>query len=340
MEIVLQILMAILVFGLLIFVHELGHFTVGKLSGMRVNEFAIGMGPAIWSKQKGETKYALRLFPIGGYCAVEGEDEDSDDSRAFSRIKLWKRVAFVCAGAFMNLVLGLVILGILVSMRSSIPTTVVDGFYESSVSSEQLMVGDQILSINGVKIFTANDISFSLISDRDGFVDFTVLRDGQKVKLNQVNFGMQLLEDGTKVIKGDFYVHFQEKTAANSIQYTFTWMFSLVRQVWLSLINLLTGKFVLSDLSGPVGITAAIGQAAKLGLNRFLEFVALITINIGAFNLLPVPALDGGRLIFLLIEAVRRRPVNPKYEGAIHAAGFILLMGLVVFATINDISRW
>ena len=179
MSIVFQVVVAVFVFGLLIFIHELGHFTVGKLSGMRVNEFALGMGPAIWSTQRGETKYALRALPIGGYVAVEGEDEDSSDPRAYCNVRLWKRILFVCAGALMNLLLGFVILSILVGMRQSLPTTVVGGFHEGAQSNARLQAGDRILRVNGSRVFTSNDISFSMVSDKDGVVTFTVLRGGK-----------------------------------------------------------------------------------------------------------------------------------------------------------------
>lgn len=191
MSIVFQVVVAVFVFGLLIFIHELGHFTVGKLSGMRVNEFALGMGPAIWSTQRGETKYALRALPIGGYVAVEGEDEDSSDPRAYCNVRLWKRILFVCAGALMNLLLGFVILSILVGMRQSLPTTVVGGFHEGAQSNARLQAGDRILRVNGSRVFTSNDISFSMVSDKDGVVTFTVLRGGEKLELRDIDFGMQ-----------------------------------------------------------------------------------------------------------------------------------------------------
>lgn len=339
MNIVFQIIIAVLVFGFLIFFHELGHFSVGKLSGMRVNEFAVGMGPSIWHKQKGETKYSLRLLPIGGYVSVEGEDEGSSDPRAFCNVRLWKRILFVCAGALMNLLLGFVILSILVAMRSSLPTTIVSEFRDGATSNAYLQKYDKILKINGTSVFTSNDITFSMISDKDGVVDFTVLRDGEKLEIPAIDFGMQVTEDGTRLINLDFYVFSQQKTFLGGVKYAFLWMFSIVRQVWLSLVNLITGNFTMSELSGPVGVSTAIGQASSAGLTTLLLLVGFITVNLGVFNLLPIPALDGGRLIFLLIELVLRHPVNPKYEGFVHAAGFVALMGLMLVVTFNDIVR-
>lgn len=339
MSVVFQIIIAILVFGSLVFVHELGHFTIGKLSGMRVNEFAVGMGPVLWSVKKGETRYALRLFPIGGFVSVEGEDENSTDPRAFCNVQLGKRILFVCAGALMNLVLGFLLLSILVGMRSSLPTTIIGGFADNARSSQWLQVGDKITAVNGSRVFTSNDISFALVSDRDGIVDFTVVRDGKTLEVPKVDLGMQTLEDNTRLINLDFGVQSQPKTFLGGIKYTVLWMLSIVKQVWVSFGQLITGNFSLSELSGPVGVSAVIGQASSAGLKTFLLLVSFITINIGVFNLLPLPALDGGRLVFLLIELVFRRPVSPKYEGFVHAAGFILLMGLMVVVTFNDIMR-
>ena len=339
MGVVFRIIVAVFIFGFLILIHELGHFTVGKLSGMRINEFAIGMGPAIWSTQRGETRYALRLLPFGGYVSVEGEDEDSFDPRAYCNVALGKRILFVCAGAVMNLLLGFLLFAILVGQRESLPTTLVHSFDQDSAASSQLQVGDQILKVNGSRVFTSNDISFSLVSDRDGRVDFTVLRDGQRLELTGVDLGMEELEDGTRIIRPGFYVASEPKTFGGGVKYTFLWMLSTVRQVWISVLNLLTGNFSLSELSGPVGVSAVIGQASALGLVPLLTLVGFVTVNIGVFNLLPLPALDGGRLLFLLIELVIRRPVNPKYEGLIHTAGFLVLMGLMLVVTFNDLVR-
>ena len=239
----------------------------------------------------------------------------------------------------MNLMLGFIILSILVGLRTTLPTTVVSDFREGASSSAYLHRYDKILKINGNSVFTANDITFSMISDKDGVADFTILRDGKKMQLPAIDFGMQVEEDGTRLINLDFYVFSKQKTFFDSVQYTFLWMFSIVRQVWLSLANLLTGNFTMSELSGPVGVSTAIGQASSAGFTTLLMLIGFITVNIGVFNLLPVPALDGGRLIFLLIELILRHPVNPKYEGYVHAAGFVALMGLMLVVTFNDIIR-
>lgn len=341
LNVVVQIIIAILVFGFLILIHEFGHFIVGKLSGMQVNEFSIGMGPAIFSYEKGETRYAVRLLPIGGFVAVEGEDTESTSTRSFAEIPIGRRILFVCAGALMNLLLGFILFSVLIGRSETIPTTIVGGFHENAVSSTSLAAGDKILAVNGSRVFTVNDISFSLMSDQDGIIDFTVERDGKKLSLPAVQFDMQTLEDGQRMIRLDFFVYSQENTFLSGASYTVNWMFSTVRQVWLSFINLITGNIKLAELSGPVGVSAAIGEASTRGLNSnaFLSMIGFISVNIGVFNLLPLPALDGGRLLFLLIELVSRRKVPAKYEGAIHAAGLIFFLGLIVVVSFQDIAR-
>lgn len=306
---------------------------------MLVHEFAIGMGPKVFSKVWGETRYSLRLFPIGGFVSVEGEDESSDSPRSFGKAKLLHRILFVCAGALMNLLFGFLILLALVGMRQSIPTTQIGGFYPDAVSSQVLQAGDQITKVNGMTVFTVNDISFSLSSDRDGVVDFTVIREGKTIDLPPVTFEMQDGDNGIRYLNLDFYAGAKEKTFLGSVAFAGQWMLSIVRQVWLSFINLITGNFKLSELSGPVGVSTAIGQASSMGLVPFFNLIAFITVNLGVFNLLPLPALDGGRLAFLLIELVTRRRVNPKYEGLVHGIGLLLLLGLVAVVSVQDVLR-
>lgn len=340
MNLVVQILIAVLAFGLMIFVHELGHFTAAKLSKMRVNEFAIGMGPTLVSKQFGETRYALRALPVGGFVAVEGDDEGSNDPRAFGNVRLWKRIAFVCAGAFMNLVMGLVIFAIVLSSVQSLATTTIGRFrQENPHSNASLQVDDQILRVNGSRVFTWSDIQFSMQLDPDGMIDFTVLRDGQKIEVERVDFHMQESEDGSRNIDMDFASKGVENNFLVTLKYAWLNICSVVRQVLLSVVYLITGNFKVSDLSGPVGVVVAIGQAAQYGFDNLLFFVAMISVNIGVFNLLPLLALDGGRLLFLIIEGIRRKPVKPKYEAIIHTAGFVLLMGFMLFVTVHDIIR-
>ncbi len=332
------ILLALLIFSVIIMIHELGHFAAAKAFGVKVEEFSIGMGPALLHFQGKETRYSLRAIPMGGYVQMEGEDSESQDPRAFCRQKAWKRFVIVSAGAVMNLLLGFVVAVAMVSMKGYVGTAQIVRFEENAQSSQVLQQGDEILSINGSRIFIDQDIVYTLVRDEDGLVDMTVLRQGEKLQL-QVPFATQTLSDGTHVVVLDFKVLAAPQTFFNTIRYGIGWNISVARQVWMTLFDLITGRYGLNQLSGPVGTTQAIGQASSYGLGSLLMIVGFITVNLGVFNLLPFPALDGGRLLFLVVEMIRRRPVPARYEGYVHAAGFLLLMALMVTVTYQDILR-
>ena len=331
------ILIAVLVFSAIILVHEMGHFLAARLFHVRVMEFSIGMGPAVFKKKRKDTLYALRIIPIGGYVQMDGEDEESRHPNAFCNQEPWKRLIIISAGAVMNLVLGLVVSIWMVSTRGYVGTTQVLRFEEGAVSSQALQIGDRIHSVNGARTRIDNDIVYALLRDDDGLVDMVVLRDGEKLHV-QVPFQTSV-QDGERLIVLDFKVLAQPQTFLNTITYSFGWTVSMVRQVWLSLFDLITGRYGLNQLSGPVGTAQAIGKASTYGLASLLMMTGFITVNLGIFNLLPLPALDGGRLLFLLIEIIRRRPVPPKYEGYVHAVGLLLMMALMVTVTYQDILR-
>ena len=336
-------LVAILFFGLLISIHELGHFTFAKLFKVKVNEFALGMGPAIFKKKKGETLYALRLLPIGGYVSMEGEDEESQDENAFNRKKVWQKFIIVAAGAIMNLILGVVIVATILSMDSLIGTTKIHSFHENAISQQTgLQAGDEILEIDGHRLFSDMDVSFLMSRSDDGIFDMVVRRDGEKVELKNVTF-KTTKEGEYTYIEYDFVILGEKPTVWNIITSSLKQTVSIARLVWLSLFDLVTGQYGLTDLSGPVGTVNVIADAAagavasKDGLITALTMMAFVSVNIGVFNLLPLPALDGGRLFFLFIEGIRRKPLNPKYEGYVHGAGLVLLLLLMVVVTFNDI---
>lgn len=402
--VVLKILIAILVFGLIIFVHELGHFLVAKLMGVKVNEFAMGMGPKLFSFGRGETTYSLRLLPIGGFCAMEGEDAagagevklkeegeaagdtvsdtgepaapaivsgeaetPSKDPRAFCNKKVWRRVLIVIAGATMNLILGFVLMIIYYGAvlqpeegRDQVlfTTTTISQFYEDAVSQASgLQVGDTVLKINGKPVLSSFDMSFFLQNDEDGVFDMVVRRevDGQmqKVHLEDVTFEVRKnAETGTQQLIYDFYVLPQPKTFASVMEQAVRMEGSIGLLVWNTLGDMITGRVGINQLSGPVGVVDAIGDAAlpsnpdgqggvsfAIDWEMLIMMMAMITVNVGIFNLLPLPALDGGRLIFLIFEGIFRRPVPAKYEGMVHAIGMLLLLGLVLFVTFFDIKR-
>ena len=328
---------AILLFLILIVIHEFGHFIAAKLLGVRVNEFAVGFGPKLFKWGRGETKYAINLVPLGGYCAMEGEDEESNDDRAFCNKKAWRRFIIVVMGALFNLLLGLILVAITLIPEQRFTTTTVNSFHENAVSSQYgLQEGDKIIEVDGRKIFTAYDLSYAFTNIDDGAIDITVKRNGKKVQLDGVKFDTDE-SDGISYLTVDFYVEGENKTFTSFISHTFNTTISYCAVVYRSIIDLITGKYGISAMSGPVGVTAAIGNAAKQNIASILPIMAFITINLGLFNLLPLPALDGGRLVFILFEMIFKKPVPQKYESLVHAAGMVLLLLLVLVITFKDI---
>ncbi|HIT93685.1 MAG TPA: RIP metalloprotease RseP [Candidatus Faecivivens stercoripullorum] len=328
-----SILLTLLIFAAIIIIHECGHFFAARLCGVRVNEFAIGMGPTLLRFGKKETRYSLRLFPIGGFVAMEGESDQSNDPRAFCNQAVWKRMIIVCAGAVMNLVLGFVIILALTIPNKTLASTTIAEFSEgASTEASGLMVGDEITHINGRRMWVDSDIIFALSTDEDGVVDMTVRRDGEKVSLENVVFTK---ENGTLVI--DFKVVGKQRGLINTLGYSLGKTASIGRLIWISIGQLVTGQAAISDLSGPIGTAQAVGEATKAGTSTVMNLFAFITVNVGIFNILPIPALDGGRLVFLLFEAVTRRRIKPEYEAYVHFAGFVLVILLFVFVSYQDI---
>lgn len=328
------ILIAILFFGVIIMVHELGHFTFAKLFKVKVNEFAMGMGPKLISRKKGETRYSWRLLPIGGYVSMEGEDEASDDERAFNNKPCWQRIIIVVAGALVNILLGLILVAITLGISDDLAGT--NYLHSFRVENKQvaeyngLKSKDKVLKVDGRMVLYYTDVMY-LLSRTDGVTDFTVERDGEKIELTDVKIdASQIIIIGT------------EKTAKTVFLDTFKQSASICRMVWLSLFDMITGKYSINDVSGPVGVVDYVSDAAQESVKTadytgLLTMMALITINIGIFNLLPVPALDGGRLLFLFIELIRRKPTNQKYEAWVHGIGMVLLLLFMVAITFKDI---
>lgn len=432
-------------------IHEFGHFITAKKSGIQVNEFALGMGPKIFGFKKGETQYSLRLIPIGGYCAMEGEDEDSENPRSFEKAKVWKRMIVVIAGAVMNILLGFILMFVVVVQQSTYSSTTIDSFPELSYSQNSgLHAGDKLLKINGTSIVSSRDISFALattkpvevdgteltvyqedclvnlfsflgttLSERneaikngetdymsdedaqamyseylqivenvnsaetleeaqsayeDGYkslyayvsdeeaqvpqievkesrtrfrVDILVERAGRQVLLEDVDFYTYLnSETQQPMVAVDFYTVPVERTFLTAVSESFKETVSIGKMVWDSLVGIVTGKFGLSELSGPIGAASAISQVTSQslassgfidGLNTLIFMMALITVNLGIFNMLPFPALDGGRFVMLIIEAIRKKPVSMKIQNAINASGFIILIGFMLIISMKDI---
>ncbi len=357
----LYILIAIVIFGILIALHEFGHFITAKLLGVRVNEFAIGMGPLLWSTTKGETQYSLRAIPIGGFCAMEGEDEATDDPGSFSNKPGWKKFIVLVAGSFMNFLTGLVLLLVVYSQAVGFVTPVIAGFMDGfpNEGADGLMVGDRILSVNGERIYTKTDID--LFFERAGgeAMDLVVLRDGEKIVLDDFPLIPRAYdyEGETRMMYGLTFA-VEEATPLVRIQQSWYTSLDMVRMVRLSLVDLFTGKAGVKDMSGVIGIMDVMGQAGEEGaqaaaesggspflgaLMSILNLSAFIAINLAVMNLLPIPALDGGRIFFLVVNwlftLVTRRKLDPKYEGYVHMAGFVLLLLLMVVVAFNDVVR-
>lgn len=412
---ILPFAIAVLFFGLIIFIHEFGHFIFAKLFGVKVNEFAIGMGPTVFKKQGKETKYALRLLPFGGFVSMEGEEEKSEDGRAFCNQKVWKRMIIIAAGAVMNLILGFIVCIFLVSGSELVGTNEILQFYEGAVSSESgLAVGDKILKIDGKRVYSDYDISYFMQRNSSGKYDFTVEREGERITLEDVTFlkrtsgnfyyredcsvydisallkdqGFEnedvilsingnavrnnkeliaqidadkdftydfLLKRGEEEIflsevklntatVFDFSILGEEKNVLNVLSSALGYSVSMGRMVYLSLFDLIRGQYGLNDLAGPIGTVTVIADIAQSSMvnvdwSGLFMMMAMITINIGLFNLLPVPALDGGHLFFMVFEVIFRKPVPQKYESWIHAAGLIILLGFMALISFSDIWK-
>lgn len=324
-------------FLILIIIHEFGHFISAKLLGVRVNEFAVGFGPKIFSKQGKETKYSFNLIPLGGYCAMEGEDETSADDRAFCNKAAWRRFLIVVMGAVFNLLLGLIIVAIILAPSEAFYTTTVGSFEENAVSvNSGLQIDDTIVAVDGRRIIAINDLSYAFTNVKDSKIDITVKRDGKKVELKDVEFASEKVQ-GMDVLTIDFAVYGQKKTVGSYITNTVKTAASYSVVIWRSLVDLLSGKYGISQVSGPVGVTVALADMAKQNLASLLPMMAFISINLGIFNLLPIPALDGGRLMFILYEMIFRKPVPQKFESLVHTVGFVLLFGFMILIVAKDI---
>ena len=347
----MSVLFAILLFSFLIFIHEFGHFLAAKLSGVQVNEFALFMGPAIFQKQVGETLYSIRTIPIGGYCAMEGEDEDTENPRSFQKAALWKRLVILIAGAAMNFVAGLLLLAIVYAPAQQFAVPVIDFFEEGCILNREdgLQVGDRFLELDGEKIYVSSDFSLLLSMNPGEVHDVVVLRDGKEVLLDDFHLVKNEFPDGYggTSLRYGFSFSLEDATLSNKISYVWNTALNTVRTVRLSLQMLLTGQAGLSDMGGPVMIVDQMAEVAEASPTAFdalmnmLYFGAFIAINLSVMNLLPIPALDGGRvaglLITALIESVTRKKLNPKYEGYIHGAGMVLLLGLMAVIMFKDI---
>lgn len=349
------ILFAILMFGFLITIHEFGHYLFARLFKVGIKEFSVGMGPKIFSHRSKKTDilYSLRLLPFGGYVSMVGEDEASDDENALSKKSPWQRLIIMAAGGVFNIIVGVILCGVFVGMTTqSLGSTVIYDFDKDATSAYYLKKGDEITEVNGHDVGILSELSFRIMWEaeepvtvklNDGrelenvaLLDMTVIRDGKEILICDVPFSMAT-EQGIGMGQMDFMVYAEPASFSSVLRHTFCHARNNVNQVWASLGGLLSGRVGVSQMSGPVGITEQMTEAAGYGFEYLIFFAALIAINLGLFNLLPIPALDGGRIVFLLIEAVRGKPINPEIEGKIHTVALILLLGLSVFVLFKDV---
>ena len=334
------VLIAILLFGVLILIHELGHFLTARLFKVKVNEFSIGMGPKLISKKskKTGTAYSLRLLPIGGFVAMEGEDTSSDDEGSFSKKPVWQRIIITAAGALSNIIIGMLVMTVFTATTTPVSTTI-GSFNEGAISSSVLEAGDKIVKIGDLNTYTGNDVVYAISRYGVKETNVTVIRGGEK-KTFSVAFGTTT-EEGHVFGKCEFKL-WREKDLENSgffttIGHSLAQSRLMIRMVVDSLYDLIVGRYGIKDLSGPVGVTEAVSNAAKENNGTVWLYFVLIAMNLGVVNLLPFPALDGGRLLFMFIELIVRKPVPQKIEAMIHTVGMVLLLVLMAVVTLKDI---
>ena len=347
----MYIFLAVIAFGLMIAIHELGHFAAAKALNVKVNEFAIGMGPKLISKQGEETLFSLRLIPFGGFCAMEGENDTSDDERSFGAQKRWRRIVILAAGGIFNLVAAFIIVVILSFQAVGFGGTTIMGLVDDHPleGPDGIMVGDQIIGINGERVFYREDFALFMNMAGGENVDLVVRRDGQRVELrNFPLYPREFMIDGELLLRFGITFNFIEATPMESLRYALYSTMNYVRIVRISLVHLFSGLVGLDGLAGPVQLVAIMGdigqQAPTPGaaLATIANLVAFIMVNLAIMNFLPIPALDGGRIVLIgiswAIEKITRRPLDPKYESYVNTGAFVLLIGLMIFILLNDIT--
>lgn len=324
---------AIFIFLLVILFHEFGHFVVAKLAGVRVNEFSIGMGPALLQKKSGETKYALRAIPVGGYVAMEGEEESSADPRGYSNASVGKRLAIIVAGAFMNFLLAILVLAVIYGTRGFQIPVISEFTPNSPLLIAGFEEGDRITRIGTTPIESWNDLLES-VGKLEAGTEVTVTANRGDEEISKPV--MPVYNEESQRVQIGIVPEMQRDLSKTmqSVFQTFGIMLTAMSQFFGQLFR---GAVGLDQLSGPVGIISTIGQASQEGIYPVMMLLALISVNVGFFNLLPIPALDGGKVVFLLLEAVRGKPIPPEKENIVHLVGFMLLMALILVVTFKDV---
>lgn len=336
----MYIILAILLFGLLIFIHELGHYITARIFNVAITEFSIGMGPKLISRTSKKTgiAYSIRLLPIGGFVSMVGEDEESDNENAFHKKPIWQRMIVCAAGSVSNVLLGFIVMFILVAATPQLGTLQVASFPEGATSNANIEVGDIIREVDGRNIHILGELNYFINRYGDEPICVTVERGGSEIVLEDVVFPTTV-QSGHVFGLRDFYVHVADKNIGTVIKNGFYQALLTIRSVFDSILDLITGTYGVEDLSGPVGVVNVISTSAKNDSYQLWNIFVLLAMNLGIMNLLPIPALDGGRMLILLIEAISKRPVNKNLEGYINLVGIILLFGLMIFITVKDIFQ-
>lgn len=341
MNIIQTVFVAILVFGFLIFIHEFGHYIFARIFKVTITEFSIGMGPKLvwYDSKKTGIRYCLSAIPFGGYVAMVGEDGESDDPNAFNKKPAWQRLIITVAGATINIIAGVIAMIILASV-TNIGGTTIAAFpeigYEVSSSDSGLMIGDEIVRVDGKRVKNLDALSYEIMRKGHEPVDITVIRNGEEKILENVVFPTDT-EQGQVFGVMDFQVYRIEKNFFKVVGYSLSKSVLIVRMCWESIVDLITGRYTFAAVSGPVGISEAIGSAASQGAKSLLSIVGLISINLGVMNLLPLPALDGGRTVMIIAEMITRKKVPANIEATINAVGLAVLLGLSAIIMIKDV---
>lgn len=348
MGFLIDLILFILILGSIVFVHEFGHFMMAKLTGVYVYEFAIGMGPKLWSKKGKETEYTLRAIPIGGFCMMAGEDLEDDDLKKISKNKRlqskkpWQRFLIMFFGAGNNFIFAILLLFMigLIWGGSSMEPVVTSVLKNSAAANSGIEVGDRILKINGHTISTTDDISLYLaIANPEEASDIQVEKENDSVKIYSVQPKKKKVDGQITYQYGIGMSQEVEHGLLSAIQFTYKKTISIFKQMAVTVGYLFTGGISISQLSGPVGIFSIVGDQSSAGIMNIIYLVAFLSINVGFINLLPLPAFDGGHILFIIIEKIKGSPVNPETENKIHTIGLFLLMLLMVVITFNDILR-
>lgn len=334
-------LLAVLLFGIMIYPHELGHFIAARLMGVKVNEFAFGMGPVIWKKQRGETLHSIRLFPVGGFCAMEGEDENSEDPGAFGNKKPWQKLVVLAAGSFMNMMCAVLIMSLVVGVMGFTTTTIGEVLDDMPAEEAGIMPGDKLLKIDGVPVEQWADVSEALQKQGGRTCEVEIERDSEIHRMSLTPQKSETVDAAGNKTEG-YMVGFTCKISHNPFKAVVsgvqsTW--NINKMMFVSLKQLFTGEVGLESMSGPVGMIEMVNESTQYGFWYYGFLAALVCVNLAIINMLPFPALDGGRIIFVLYSMITGRKVNDRVEGFIHVAGMIILFGLMIYVTMNDVTR-